>query len=106
MQGFTEGSRLSTGGVRISATAGDPQPMLDLVEEEVEWLEGERGIWEREDIIEMVDASRDMFGDFSVRKMGKGRRRGGVFYMARERTWHFQMPLRDPGIFFSQVFLP
>ena len=96
MQGFTEGSRLSTGGVRTSATARDPQPMLDLVEKEIEWPEGERGIWEREDIVEMVDALRDMFGGFSVREMGKGKWRGGVFYMAREWTWHFSNAAQGP----------
>ena len=44
---FTEGSRLLIEEVGTSLTVGDPQAVLDLVEEGVEWPEGERGMGER-----------------------------------------------------------
>ena len=78
------------------ATSEDPQPALDLVEEGVERPEGGEGIWKREDTVEMVDALRDMAGGVVMRKMGKERQRGGIFYMMREWTWHISNPVQGP----------
>ena len=97
MKGVIMDSMRLEGGAGMLGLPGDPQPAFDWVEEGEVCPKGEGRLEEREDIVGIVDRSRDMFNSCGlVMRMGKERQRGEVFYMMRERTWHVSNPTQGP----------
>ena len=60
-EGVVEGSMQSEEGVGMSGISEDSQPVFNWIEEGEVWPEGGDKLEEGEDIVEIVDALRDMF---------------------------------------------